>query len=169
MPRTVALTLTQARKSGYRKERLQVWWALASRTVWTPATRMVASRQHGGGDSVPKSCVMRAHELSRPSLGTDNTATLNYSLNTHAGDQTGSRLRPPHCGFARRSHYTLTNFLFRRPAGPKRQGSLSPICDSPWMAGGFPTRYSKLTVFSLAAYAAASHTLQAARYPARAC
>ena len=68
-----------------------------------------------------------------------------------------------------RYHYTLTSFLFRRPAGPKRQRSLSPICDSPWMAGGSPTRYSKLTVFSLAAYAAASHTPQAVRYPARAC
>src|SRR3974390_1225394 len=29
--------------------------------------------------------------------GRDNTATLNYSLNTHAPDQTGSRPRRLHC------------------------------------------------------------------------
>jgi hypothetical protein len=31
--------------------------------------------------------------------GRDNTAALNYSLNTHAADQTGSRPRPLHCRF----------------------------------------------------------------------
>ena len=44
----------------------------------------------------------------------DSTATLNYSLNTHAADQTRSRPRRLHCGFdlAAPSHYHYNSDRF---------------------------------------------------------
>jgi hypothetical protein len=60
---------------------------------------------------------MQAHELSLLSLGRDNLTTLNYSLNTHAPDQTGSRSRVLCCADADPDvHRCLVDKVFPRRA-----------------------------------------------------
>ena len=74
-------------------------WSDCPRSVhtYTSALRVAPCGVLQGAESVPYGCLMQAHELSLLSLGRDNITTPNYSLNTHAPDQTGSRSRVLHC------------------------------------------------------------------------
>ena len=99
VPDTCNLSLRDIAGSKIMCSQIKELWSDCPRSVhtYTSALRVAPCGVLQGAESVPYGCLMQAHELSLLSLGRDNITTPNYSLNTHAPDQTGSRSRVLHC------------------------------------------------------------------------
>src|SRR5207249_1771739 len=88
----------QDRKLLARKQRLCRRVPFRGGTLQLPRSRTMASSSYSwrGAESVPRVALCRITGYRRSHW---ETTTPNYSLNTHAPDQTGSRPRRLHCGF----------------------------------------------------------------------
>src|SRR5215472_17779208 len=113
--------------SKMRFSQIKALWSdcLSRAHTFTSASTMAPSRCSSRSGERALGCLKQARGLSP--LPLDKTTTPNYSLNTHAPDQTGSRPRRLHCwvDLAAPSCSILTRNHFHelsRANGPRGQG-----------------------------------------------
>src|SRR6516165_10226867 len=117
----------RARRLENEASQIKALWSdcLSRAHTFTSASTMAPSRCSSQSGERALGCLKQARGLSP--LPLDKTTTPNYSLNTHAPDQTGSRPRRLHCwvDLAAPSCSILTRNHFHelsRANGPRGQG-----------------------------------------------